>query len=132
MAWQDPVTTWSNGNRFTYNDMNRIAGNVNFLYPSANLKDDYTQNDFLTTTQWSALTSALQDLIVTTGLSAEIPGEAMTADTINDIESLTQDLYDRIGLNNAQVVANIYTGDDLYAAATGQYTDVAENYTRGV
>ena len=132
MAWQTPYTTWSNGNRFTYDDMNRIAGNVNYLYPAASLKADYTNNDILTTTQWAALLSALQDLIVTTGLSAEIPGEAMTADTINDIESLTQTLYDRIGLNNAQAVANIYTGDDLYAAATGQYTDVAENYTRGV
>ena len=32
MAWQTPYTSWSNGNLFTYEDMNRITGNINYLY----------------------------------------------------------------------------------------------------
>lgn len=126
MAWQTPYTTWSNGNRFTYDDMNRIAGNVNYLYAAADLKDDYTNNDFLSASEWTALQAALQTLIATTGLSAEVPGDAMTADTINEVESLIQDLYDRITLNQAQAVAVVHVGQGYYTAET------AQNYLRGV
>ena len=126
MAWQTPKTDWANGNRFTYSDMNRITGNINTLYPAANLKDDWAQNDILTVTAWSSVLNALQALIVTSGLSASIPGDAMTGDTMNEVEDLTQRLSDRIELNLAQEVANIYSGDDLFSAAP------VENYTRGI
>lgn len=131
MAWQEPYVEWANGNMFTYEDMNRIVGNINYLYPSAGLST-YTQNDILGVADWAAVLAALSDLIRTSGLSAVVPGDAMTADTMNDVENLLQDLYDRIGLNAAQAPATIYAGDDLYAASTGSYTDIAENYSRGV
>lgn len=131
MAWQEPHMDWANGNMFTYEDMNRIVGNINYLYPSAGLTE-YTQNDILNVTDWAAVLAALSDLIATSGVESSLPGDGMTADTINDIESLLQTLYDRIGLNAAQAVATIYTNDDLYAAESGAYEDVVENYSRGV
>jgi hypothetical protein len=130
MAWIEPVTNWSNGNRFTYADMNRITGNVNYLYPAANLPT-YTQNDFLTRSGWDALLSALDTLVTATGLDATVPGDAMTGDTMNEVESLILALKERIELRAAQAVATIYAGDGIYTADAGQYPN-AENYVRGV
>ena len=132
MAWITPKTDWSNGNRFTYNDANRIAGNINFLYPAANVKDDYTQDDYLSVTDFNAWTTNLTALVSVSGLTAVVSGYDGTAETFNSIESLLSDLYIRIQLNNEQKVANIYAGDDLYAASDGQYTGVTENYSRGI
>lgn len=131
MAWTYTYTDWSNGNNFTHEDMNRISGNINYLYPAAALPT-YTQNDILTTTDWAELVKALMALINASGVSGEAPGSILTADTINQVERLIQDIYDRINLNMAQEVATVYAGDDLYAAATGSYTDISENYVRGV
>lgn len=130
MAWQTPYTSWSNGNLFTYEDMNRITGNINYLYPGANLPE-VTQNSFLTVSLWHSVLNALQTLIYVSGLSADVPGDEMTADTMNDVEDLIQRLADRIELNLAQTVATVYTGDDVYVAESGGYTDVSENYVRG-
>lgn len=130
MAWVTPYTDWSDGQMFTYNDWNRIAGNINHMYPAANIPT-VTQNDFLTKQIWDTAIAALQTLIYVTGLAADVPGEDLTADTMNALESLIQGLYDRIALNLAQAVAVVYSGDDLYAAVSGSYPDVAENYVRG-
>lgn len=131
MAWTTPVTNWSNGNNFTHDDMNRICGNINYLYPAAALPS-YTQNDILTTNDWEDMAKALFTLIEVSGITGEVPVSNMTADTINAVEGLIQEIYDRINLNMAQEVATVYAGDDLYAAAMGSYTDIAENYVRGV
>ena len=130
MAWQTPYTSWSNGNMFTYEDMNRITGNINYLYPAANLPT-VTQNDFLTVTLWHSVLGALQTLIFVSGVAADVPGDEMTADTMNDVEDLIQRIADRIELNIAQTVATVYSGDDVRAAESGGYTDVTENYVRG-
>lgn len=130
MAWTYTYTDWSNGNNFTHDDMNRITGNINYLYPSAGLPT-YTQNDILTTTDWTDVTDALSVLISVSGVGGSVPGDTMTADTMNEVEGLIQQIYDRINLNNAQAVANIYAGDDLYTASVGQYS-TCDNYSRGV
>lgn len=130
MAWVTPFTTWSN-EKMTYSDMNRIAGNVNFLYPGASLKDNYTQNDYLLVSEYAALTNALNALIATSGLNGTVPAWNNTPEVLNSLETLIQDLYDRIALNAAQNVAAAYSGDDLYTAAVGSYPN-AEQYTRGV
>ena len=125
MAWTYTYTEWSNGNNFTHDDMNRINENINAMYPAASLPT-FTQNDILTTNDWSDMMKALLALLSVSGVGGSLPGSDMTADTINEVEGLIQTIYDRIQLNNAQSVANIYTGDDLYAA------EVAENYVRGI
>lgn len=131
MAWTYTYINWSNGNNFTHDDMNRINANINYLYPAAALPT-FTQNDILTTTNWSDMLSALSALVNASGVSGTVPGSTLTADTINAVEGLIQDIYDRINLNNAQGVATVYVGDDLYAAAAGSYTDISENYVRGI
>lgn len=125
MAFTYTYTEWSNGNNFTYTDMNRINENINEMYPAAALPT-YTNNDILTTMDWQDMINALQVLLSVSGVGGSLPGSTLTADTINEIESLIQAIYDRINLNNAQEVANIYANDDLYSA------DIAENYVRGV
>lgn len=132
MAWITPKTNWSN-ELMTYSDMNRIAGNVNFLYPAANLKDDYTQNDYLTVARYAALESALSTLIAVSGYRGTVPAWSDTPETLNALESLIQGLNDRIALNLAQAPATIYAGQyHLYAAASGGYPGVAMNYSRGL
>ena len=131
MTWTYTYTDWSNGNNFTHEDMNRITGNVNYLYPAASLPT-FTQDDILTTTDWNALVNALSVLLSVSGVGGTVPGDRLTADTINEVEELIQAIYDRINLNNAQDVAEVYAGDDLFASASGSYTDIAENYVRGV
>lgn len=126
MTWTEPRTDWSNSNRFTCEDMNKITANINDIYPDANLKINYTQNDFLTATEWGDIQSKLSTLIAVTGLSAVAPGDGMTSDTFNEIGELTQRLKDRIALNYAQKVATIYAHDDLYPSVAG------ENWSRGV
>lgn len=130
MAWTTPFTGWSEENFFTFEDWNRIAGNINYLYAAANIPTA-TQNDFLTKAMWTAAINALQTLIYVTGLNADVPGTDMTAETMNTIEDLIQKLYDRIGLNLMQTVATAYSGDNLYVSESGSYPGVAEQYTRG-
>ncbi len=130
MAWVTPYTEWSDGSMFTYEDWNRIAGNINYLYPSANVPT-VTHNDFLTKAMWDAALSGLQILIYASGLQSEVPSYDMTADNMNTMEDLIQALYDRIALNLAQGVAMIYAGTDIYAASDGTYMGIAENYARG-
>lgn len=130
MAWVTPYTDWSEENRFTHEDWNRIAENINYLYSAANIPN-VTQNDFLGRTIWAAAIDALQTLIYATGLQAETPGDDMTAETMNALESLIQQLYDRIALNLLQKIAMPYAGDDLFVANDGAYLEVTENYTRG-
>ena len=134
MSWVTPKTNWSDSDLCTHEDANRIAGNINFLAPAVNLKANYTQGDFWTEAQIKAILSALSKLIVAVGLDDE-PIQfqpAITADLLNEIEQQTLDLYNKLGLNAEQHVADIYAGDDLYTAHFGQYTDVAENYVRGL
>ena len=131
MSWQTPFTTWSNGDRFTYEDMNRITGNINVLYPAANLREDYTQNDILTVSAYESLTDALNTVAQGAGITDTAPGYDGTADTFNQLESMILAVYDRLALNLKQKVANIYTGDGLYSAASGSYPN-CENHTRGI
>ena len=130
MAWITPYTDWSDGSMFTYEDWNRIAGNINYLYPAANVPTA-THNDFLTKSMWDTALSGLQVLIYVSGLQSEVPSHDMTADNMNAMEDLIQALYDRIALNLAQGVAMVYAGDDIYSAGDGTYTGIAENYARG-
>lgn len=134
MAWQTPKINWSDSDLCTHEDANRIAGNINFLAPGQNLKANYTQADFWTVAQIKAILTALSRLIVAVGLDDE-PIQyqpVISADLLNAIEQQTLDLYNKLGLNAEQHVADIYAGDNLYTAHFGQYTGVAENFVRGL
>lgn len=128
MAWVTPKTDWADTDYFTYADINRIDGNLNVLYPSADLKTDFDNDDIITVTQWQAVLDTLDTIIETTGYSidAEDTSPSMTAAAynFNIVESLTQSLSDWIDLLNRQASARIYSGDDLYSSAR------PENYSR--
>ena len=126
MAWIEPKTDWTDADFVTYQDMNRIMGNINYLLPSANLKDDYTQNDFVKAAEWAALLNAMNILAQSMLLSLAVPGSDMTSSTFNDVESMSLMLKERQDLIFAQEVATIYAGDGYMSA------DPAENYVRGI
>lgn len=128
MTWITPVTDWVEGDRCSFQDMNRIAGNVNYLHQNAQLKADYTANDFVTVAEWSAILIALAELRQATFLQEEthLPGADMIAGTFNEVEELTLAIYERIGKMLAQKPANIYAGDDICTST------IPENYVRGV
>lgn len=131
-VWTYTKTDWSPADRMTYDQANRIGSNINYLTGSETVRTNYTQNDIMTAAEWALMKSSLQSLCYATALQWDLPGDETTADNINYLESLIQRLYDRIETIFSNAVANIYAGDDLYAAAAGQYPGVAENYSRGL
>lgn len=133
MAWIQPKTDWVQSDHVTYEDLNRIFGNVNILAGSA-MKEDFTKNDFLTAQQWDQLISCLRSLelatrvvaVVSSVTSVTVPGRDMTAQTFNDAETLTLALRERIAYMFRQKAAIGYAGDPIYAST------VPDNYTRGI
>lgn len=121
MSWIEPKTNWQSTDRVTADDMNRITGNLNSLYPDGKLKEDYTGNDFVRKAEWEQILSSLSTLNTVTQLLEEVPGDEMTAVTFNRVEALTQNLKDRLELLLRQSKASSYAGE-IYAD---------ENYARG-
>ena len=128
MAWTTPKTDWAETDFFTYVDANRITGNLNHIYPSADLKDDYDNEEVITVSEWTAVLDALDAIIEETGYTIDAealaPSMIAAAYNFNIVESLTQSLSDWIDLLNRQASARIYSGDDLYSSAR------PENYSR--
>lgn len=125
MAWTEPKTDWSDDDFFTCEDMNRITGNINHLYPAAALKTDYSTSDILTVDDWNAVISALRTLSAALGVPGEPPETETYSAAFNTAESLLDKLkvrYDIIVLN---AVATQYCGQ-VYAS------EIPEAYSRGV
>ncbi len=126
MKWMTPKIDWSPNDNVSYEDINRISGNINYLYQQEILKEDFTENDIVELSQWKAIVSAISELSKGVGVSRTIPDTDTTAENFNDVEELTFATKEMIDLIFKQTVANIYAGDDLYIS------DAPENYTRGV
>lgn len=122
MAYTGVKTDWSAADFMTASDLNRIAGNINYLYPDADLKDDYTSNDFLKEAEWNLILVVLDKLKVTLGINTPLPNNTMDFNTFNELESLVLELKTRQDFVFRQDVANHYVGE-LYTT---------ENYTRGI
>lgn len=115
MAWIEPYTSWQETDRCTYADINRIAGNVNYLLDADVMKADYTQNDVITLTEWSSILSALSALSAAVKfVPEEEPNTTTTALNFNVIENYILGLKNWIDLINAQNAANIYSGESLF------------------
>lgn len=131
MSWQEPFTNWTRNSRVTYADMNRIAGNLNYLLPSANLKDDYTATDFVTVAEWNNICNALVRLITLANVGLRFsPSIILTYNLFNNIERYTGIIYNTLTLYDLQHIADNYAGDDLYSSSWGSYGNT-ENYVRG-
>lgn len=111
MAWITPKTDWSELDRCGYEDMNRIAGNLNEL-GGTSLKADYTQDDVVTGTQWTAIIGAVNALVEREEYHTDDePSMEVTALNFNIVEGLTQEIYDWIALKQRQHDAAVYSGE---------------------
>jgi hypothetical protein len=118
MTWINPKTDWSGADRVTSSDMNRICGNLNVVYPDGKLKDDYTDNDFVTISQLHQILAALQTMLAVTGLPQPALGNEMTSETFSQVEDLTLQIRNQILYLLDQTKAASYSGDLVYAADT--------------
>lgn len=115
MVWIEPNTSWLETDRCKYTDINRIAGNINYLLGADTLKADYTQNDVITLAEWNLILMALDLLAEAAGYSPEDkPDTTATARNFNAVEGYTLGLKNWIDLINAQEVASIFSGDTIY------------------
>ncbi len=122
MAWITPVTDRDTSAVCTYSDMNRIAGNINYIYPGAGLTEDYGQNDatdqtYVTASRWQDILDALETVELTLGFNDPAPTELMTYDNFNLVEELTLKYKIRIDAINANTGSGQYTGEDFYSAS---------------
>lgn len=132
MAWIEPITTWGEGDTYTYEDWNRVIIDGDFLLPLGNI-DSYmmTENDFLTLEAWEFVVNALYDRAVELNLGpVSKPTARMRASNFNALETLLVIIKEREDLLARQVASRVYVGDDIYASSMGQYTDITENYVR--
>lgn len=143
ITWEEPITTWGEGDYYTRFDWNRVVRDTGYLlgrteYPlydeggflSAHL---VTGNDFLLATEWQTIRLLLLILWRREHVPGDPtePGDEMTADNFNAMEMLLLRINSFLDIKERQAQAAIYSGDNIYASHTGIYPDVAEEYTRG-
>ena len=137
MAWITPVTDRTSGSSMmTYEDMNRITGNIGFLYDlcrsdgitiagSRISKTSWAQNDIITRANWSNLLTCLGNARNAVGYIAADPTYLMTWDNINEVERQTQAVYTIIEAYDNLPRINHWIGDSFYAGdpinAGGRY-----------
>lgn len=137
MAWITPVTDRTSGSAMmTYEDMNRITGNIGYLYDlcrsesitiagSRISKTEWTQNDIITVSDWSNLLTCLSNARNAVGYVATDPTYLMTWDNINEVERQTRAVYSIINAYDTLPRINHWVGDPYYAGdpinAGGRY-----------
>lgn len=137
MAWVTPVTDRTGGSaRMTYEDMNRITGNIAYLYDlcqSAGItisgsrysKTSWTQNDIITKDNWTELMTCLSNAKRAVNYTASTPSNRMRWDNINAVERQTLAVYSIINSYEKLPRMNHWVGDPLYAGdpvnAGGRY-----------
>ena len=111
MAWITPKTDWGPESTVTYDDMNRIGGNINYLLDAAVVKDDYTASDFVYATEWAAIVSALEQVQELAGMDPELPDYTTSSYNFNLVETILEAAKDPIDLMRLQHLANKYSGE---------------------
>ena len=109
MAWTTPVTDRPNAQtRTTAADMNRIDGNINYLWATS-LKTDFDSTDIVTDTQWDGVITATNGIATLLGLSEVTDGTDYA--NLNRIESIAL-AYKTLG--PLWPAEDLYPADDLY------------------
>ena len=137
MAWVTPVTDRTSGSAMmTYEDMNRITGNIGYLYDlcvsegitisgSRITKTTWTRDDLIYKTNWTNLLTCLANTRDAVGYVATDPTYLMTWDNINEVERQTQAVYTIINAYDNLPRINHWIGDPYYAGdainAGGRY-----------
>lgn len=124
MAWVTPVTDRVSGAVCTVSDMNRIAGNLDWLaneltthqlYAGATVQKTNYVLEYVTLANWQDILSVLNAMV--DALALTIDGEAdesTTYNNFNTVESITLAIYEWYQLLLSQANANHYAGDDIY------------------
>lgn len=111
MAWQDAVTDRTMMSRCTYEDMNRISNNVNFLQGS-NIKQDYTQDDIVTLSQWQTIRQGVASCCLKYGIKMTIPvDDSVTYSNLNQAETYLSLCNDVLVQREALRVGTLFVGN---------------------
>lgn len=121
VTWQDPITIWGDGDRYTYNDWNRIVYDAAWLLEAIEYEhyDEQTFlqswkktiTDFLTQQDWTYMRMILLMINSRLGNTVIAPGNTVTAQDFNLMETLLLRAKNKID----QQIAMQYTNDGLYA-----------------
>lgn len=117
MAWQEPTLDWSSADRFTFEDMNRICGNLNDLAGDNSLKTTWTNNDFLSLDAWKAVTARITQLTTAANLDPVLIDTRVTAENIQAMEQATADVKIFFDLVQKNSKYPLYT-NQAYAGMT--------------
>lgn len=111
MAWQTPKTDWMQGDLVTPADMIRIGGNLNYLTASTSCRTNYTTDDYVFLSDWTAIKTAMQTVMTFIEQPGEIPDDSTTSYNFNLVESFCADAKPIVDLIRVQQYANKYAGE---------------------
>lgn len=128
MAWVTPVTDRTDGSSLmTYTDMDRITGNIAYLFDYATqeghspegttvTKTSWTQNDIIDRTFWESMLFVLSNICDAVNYNPPTqPTDMMDYENINNIETISFNLYYIIMHINDMAAINHWCCDEFYA-----------------
>lgn len=128
MAWVTPVTDRADGSAMmTATDMGRITGNIAYLFdyatqeghaPSGSTvtKTSWTINDIIERSFWEAMLTTLANICDAVEYVPETdPTNAMEYENINNVETISRNLYYIIQNIQYQANNNHWVGDAFYS-----------------
>jgi len=110
MSWTTPKTDWTEADRCTAADINRINSNVEYLLTHGEPEHTYTTSDIVTIGAWREIINKAISLAAMVGRVTDAPDERATHDNFNRLETLISDLKQPVDLRYKQSVANRYSG----------------------
>lgn len=127
-TWITPVTDRTDGTAMmTAVDMNRITGNIDYLFdyataeglsPSGSTvpKTSWTKNDIIERSTWEATLETLSNLCECVEYIPETePTNGMEYENINNVEQISFNLYNIIANIGRMSAINHWAGDNLFA-----------------
>lgn len=127
-TWIEPVTNRSSTtDRMTYEDMNRITGNLAWLYAQCGemgltvpgsiiSKTNWVQNDIITVSEWAEILTCLANICTAVEYTSAQPTDRMTYGNINNVERIELDCYGVLASYENIPNMNHYVGDKWTSA----------------
>lgn len=128
MAWVTPVTNRTDGSALmTATDMDRITGNIAYLFDYATAeghspqgstvtKTSWTQNDIIEKSFWESMLVVLSNICEAVNYNPDTaPTNVLDWENINNIETISFNLYYIIANINNMSALNHWCGDEFYS-----------------
>lgn len=125
-TWTTPVTDRTDGTAMmTYGDMNRITGNLAWLYSecvergisisgSIISTTAWTQNDIITVSFWTELLACLANVCTAVNYTPQTAANSqMIYTNINVVETIERDTYEILSAYDRLPNMNHYVGDKI-------------------